>query len=61
MAGVTFVEFGQTAKRLLLRDDLDRRSAAIRMVICCRGETMIVAPRHRCKCFLDCRCGRQSG
>ena len=48
-------------KVYLLRDDLDRRSAAIRMVICCRGETMIVAPRHRCKCFLDCRCGRQSG
>jgi hypothetical protein len=36
-------------------------SATIRLVICCRGRTMIVAPRHRCKRFLDCRCGRQSG
>ena len=36
-------------------------SATIRLVVCCRGRTMIVAPRHRCKRFLDCRCGRQSG
>ncbi len=45
----------------LLRDDLEWRSAAIRPVICCRGRTMIVAPRHRCKRFVDCRCERQSG
>jgi hypothetical protein len=49
------------ARTGLLRDDLEWRSAAIRLVICCRGRTMIVAPRHRCKRFVDCRCERQSG
>jgi hypothetical protein len=28
------------------------------MVIDCRGGMMIVAPRQRCKRFLDCRCER---